>query len=264
MPKWDAINIGLIDDMTPAAVSGLPDVLKIPEVPEKFSLLPSNLPVSSLINFQLPPQHKSSVFLSVLHEDAPITRSNIWHSDGSVVLQAENTQFRDLPQLDATRPNFGTRKSMKLACSTLNSKNRIGGGKIRAEAPDHPCWAIYNQFWCLRRDGPHIFHSDDDEMGRDLVHTVNRVPLQPGSGMTAGGCQCRKSDRKPHHRSMLRWYSGDIRAAIPHEMPRRPARVIGGLRSDLTWPILFLESNAILLTLLYNFLDGNVPKRRPA
>ncbi|KAJ7851895.1 hypothetical protein B0H14DRAFT_2581130 [Mycena olivaceomarginata] len=58
-------------------------------------------------------------------------------------------------------------------------------------------------------------------MGRDLVHTVNRVPLQPGSGMTAGGCQCRKSDRKPHHRSMLRWYSGDIHAAIPHEMPRR-------------------------------------------
>ncbi|KAJ7935147.1 hypothetical protein B0H13DRAFT_1700095 [Mycena leptocephala] len=27
-------------------------------------------------------------------EDAPITRSDIWHRDGSVVLQAENTQFR--------------------------------------------------------------------------------------------------------------------------------------------------------------------------
>ncbi|KAJ7188684.1 hypothetical protein C8R46DRAFT_934712 [Mycena filopes] len=27
-------------------------------------------------------------------EDAPIARSDIWHSDGSVVLQAENTQFR--------------------------------------------------------------------------------------------------------------------------------------------------------------------------
>ncbi|KAJ7897950.1 hypothetical protein B0H14DRAFT_2557463 [Mycena olivaceomarginata] len=49
---------------------------------------------------------------------------------------------------------------------------------------------------------------------------------------------------------MLQWYSGDIRAAIPHEMPRRPARVIGGLRSDLTPPILFLESKAIL-TFLY-------------
>ncbi|KAJ7157727.1 hypothetical protein C8R46DRAFT_1225271 [Mycena filopes] len=27
-------------------------------------------------------------------EDAPITRSELWHADGSVVLQAENTQFR--------------------------------------------------------------------------------------------------------------------------------------------------------------------------
>ncbi|KAJ7350550.1 hypothetical protein DFH08DRAFT_861737 [Mycena albidolilacea] len=27
-------------------------------------------------------------------EDAPITRSSIWHKDGSVVLQADNTQFR--------------------------------------------------------------------------------------------------------------------------------------------------------------------------
>ncbi|KAJ7700644.1 hypothetical protein B0H14DRAFT_2648666 [Mycena olivaceomarginata] len=99
-------------------------------------------------------------------------------------------------------------------------------------------------------------------MGRDLVHTVNpgavavsssaagteigciqaelasaRIPLaiiewatfyriRPGSGMTAGGCQCRKSDRKPHHRSMLRWYSGDIRAAIPHEMPRRKSKSV--------------------------------------
>ncbi|KAJ7039025.1 hypothetical protein C8F04DRAFT_1086858 [Mycena alexandri] len=27
-------------------------------------------------------------------EDAPVNRSEIWHNDGSVVLQAENTQFR--------------------------------------------------------------------------------------------------------------------------------------------------------------------------
>ncbi|KAJ7694969.1 hypothetical protein B0H14DRAFT_2650740 [Mycena olivaceomarginata] len=83
-------------------------------------------------------------------------------------------------------------------------------------------------------------------MGRDLVHTVNRVPLQPGSRMTAGGCQCRKSDRKPHHRSMLRWYSGDIRAAIPHEMPRRAhdqalkyvqGPVVDGRPNNITHPI---------------------------
>jgi hypothetical protein len=43
-------------------MSGLPDVLKIPDGPEKLSLPPNNLPVSSLIKFQLPPQHKSTVF----------------------------------------------------------------------------------------------------------------------------------------------------------------------------------------------------------
>jgi hypothetical protein len=42
-------------------MSGLPNVLKIPD-PEKPSLPPNNLPVSSLIKFQLPPQHKSTVF----------------------------------------------------------------------------------------------------------------------------------------------------------------------------------------------------------
>ncbi|KAJ7847316.1 hypothetical protein B0H14DRAFT_2583599 [Mycena olivaceomarginata] len=38
------------------------------------------------------------------------------------------------------------------------------------------CWVGWGLM--LRQDGPHISHSDDDEMGRDLVHTVNRVPLQ--------------------------------------------------------------------------------------
>jgi hypothetical protein len=44
-------------------MSGLPDVLKIPDGPEKLLLPPNNLPVSSLIKFQLPPQHKSTVFM---------------------------------------------------------------------------------------------------------------------------------------------------------------------------------------------------------
>ncbi|KAJ7824369.1 hypothetical protein B0H14DRAFT_3469381 [Mycena olivaceomarginata] len=43
-------------------MSGLPDVLKIPDGSEKLSLPPNNLPVSSLIKFQLPPQRKSTVF----------------------------------------------------------------------------------------------------------------------------------------------------------------------------------------------------------
>jgi hypothetical protein len=38
-----------------AAMGGLPDVLRIPDEPEKLSLLPTNLPVSNLITFQLPP-----------------------------------------------------------------------------------------------------------------------------------------------------------------------------------------------------------------
>ncbi|KAJ7877088.1 hypothetical protein B0H14DRAFT_2567928 [Mycena olivaceomarginata] len=111
-------------------------------------------------------------------------------------------------------------------------------------------------FGTLRQDGPHIFHSDDDEMGRDLVHTVNRVPLQPGSRMTAGGCRCRKSDRKPHHRSILRWYSGDIRAAIPHEMPRRPARVIGGLTTNFRARGGRAHCNGTRLTLRGGILAG--------
>jgi len=43
-------------------MSGLPDALKIPDGPEQLSLPPNNLPVSSLINFQLPPQHKSTIY----------------------------------------------------------------------------------------------------------------------------------------------------------------------------------------------------------
>ncbi|KAJ7808638.1 hypothetical protein B0H14DRAFT_2608716 [Mycena olivaceomarginata] len=71
-PEGDWINIELIDDIRRsfffaisvalAAMSGLPDFLKIPDGPEKLSLPPTNLPVTSLIKFQLPPQRKSTVF----------------------------------------------------------------------------------------------------------------------------------------------------------------------------------------------------------
>jgi hypothetical protein len=44
-------------------MSGLPDILKIPDGPEKLSLPHKNLPVSSLIELQLPPQRKSTVFV---------------------------------------------------------------------------------------------------------------------------------------------------------------------------------------------------------
>jgi hypothetical protein len=44
-------------------MAGLPDALKIPHGPEKLSLPPNNLPVSSLIKLKLPPQHKSTVFV---------------------------------------------------------------------------------------------------------------------------------------------------------------------------------------------------------
>ncbi|KAJ7748072.1 hypothetical protein B0H16DRAFT_1725684 [Mycena metata] len=43
-------------------MSGLPDVLKIPDGPEKQSIPPKNLPVSELMKLELPPQRKSSVF----------------------------------------------------------------------------------------------------------------------------------------------------------------------------------------------------------
>jgi hypothetical protein len=42
-------------------MGGLPDILKIPDGPEKFSLPSANLPVSDLIKFPLPLQHKSTV-----------------------------------------------------------------------------------------------------------------------------------------------------------------------------------------------------------
>ncbi|KAJ7037007.1 hypothetical protein C8F04DRAFT_1257559 [Mycena alexandri] len=47
----------------PAAMSGLPDALRIPDGPEKLSLPPNSLSVSGLIEFQLPPQRKSTVYV---------------------------------------------------------------------------------------------------------------------------------------------------------------------------------------------------------
>ncbi|KAJ6546217.1 hypothetical protein DFH09DRAFT_1087855 [Mycena vulgaris] len=47
---------------TPAAMSGLPVALRIPDGPEKLSLPPNNFPVFSLIEFQLPLQQKSTVY----------------------------------------------------------------------------------------------------------------------------------------------------------------------------------------------------------
>ncbi|KAJ6555044.1 hypothetical protein DFH09DRAFT_1280668 [Mycena vulgaris] len=46
----------------PAAMSGLPVAFRIPDGPKKLSFPPNNLPVSSLIEFQLPPQRKSTVY----------------------------------------------------------------------------------------------------------------------------------------------------------------------------------------------------------
>ncbi|KAJ7818909.1 hypothetical protein B0H14DRAFT_3147664 [Mycena olivaceomarginata] len=43
-------------------MNSLPDILKIPDGPEKLSLPSANLPVSDLIKFPLPPQRKSTVF----------------------------------------------------------------------------------------------------------------------------------------------------------------------------------------------------------
>ncbi|KAJ6573705.1 hypothetical protein B0H10DRAFT_2236933 [Mycena sp. CBHHK59/15] len=43
-------------------MGGLPDILKIPDGPEKLSIPPASLSVSSLIKFQLPAQRKSTVF----------------------------------------------------------------------------------------------------------------------------------------------------------------------------------------------------------
>ncbi|KAJ7704920.1 hypothetical protein B0H17DRAFT_1126543 [Mycena rosella] len=43
-------------------MSGLPDIFKIPDGPEKLSIPPTSLSVSRLIKFRLPPQRKSTVF----------------------------------------------------------------------------------------------------------------------------------------------------------------------------------------------------------
>jgi hypothetical protein len=43
-------------------MAGLSDKLKIPDGPEKLSLPSPDLPVSKLLNFELPPQRKSSTF----------------------------------------------------------------------------------------------------------------------------------------------------------------------------------------------------------
>jgi hypothetical protein len=44
-------------------MSGLPDVLKIPDGPEKLSIPAGDLPVSALIKLELPPQRTSSIFM---------------------------------------------------------------------------------------------------------------------------------------------------------------------------------------------------------
>ncbi|KAJ6484281.1 hypothetical protein DFH09DRAFT_1106599 [Mycena vulgaris] len=46
----------------PPAMSGLPDVLKIPDGPEKLSIPAGDLPVSALIKLKLPPQRASSIY----------------------------------------------------------------------------------------------------------------------------------------------------------------------------------------------------------
>ncbi|KAJ7028949.1 hypothetical protein C8F04DRAFT_1289414 [Mycena alexandri] len=46
----------------PLRMSGLPDVLKIPDGPEKLSIPAGDLPVSALIKLELPPQRTSSIF----------------------------------------------------------------------------------------------------------------------------------------------------------------------------------------------------------
>jgi hypothetical protein len=43
-------------------MSGLPDILRIPEGPEKCLLPARDLALSDLIIFQLPPQRKSTIF----------------------------------------------------------------------------------------------------------------------------------------------------------------------------------------------------------
>ncbi|KAJ7848723.1 hypothetical protein B0H14DRAFT_3452934 [Mycena olivaceomarginata] len=43
-------------------MSGLPDILRIPEGLEKLSLAGTSIPVSDFIKFPLPPQRKSTVF----------------------------------------------------------------------------------------------------------------------------------------------------------------------------------------------------------
>ncbi|KAJ6603452.1 hypothetical protein DFH09DRAFT_1068612 [Mycena vulgaris] len=43
-------------------MSGLPDVLKIPDGPEKLSIPAGDLPVSALIKLKLPPQRASSIY----------------------------------------------------------------------------------------------------------------------------------------------------------------------------------------------------------
>ncbi|KAJ6560413.1 hypothetical protein B0H19DRAFT_1234659 [Mycena capillaripes] len=55
----DSINLGLNDDIR---MSGLPNILRIADGPEKLPLPPASLPVAQLIKFQLPPQRKSTVY----------------------------------------------------------------------------------------------------------------------------------------------------------------------------------------------------------
>jgi hypothetical protein len=43
-------------------MSGLPDVLKIPDGPEKLSIPAGDLRVSALIKLKLPPQRTSSIY----------------------------------------------------------------------------------------------------------------------------------------------------------------------------------------------------------
>ncbi|KAJ6479173.1 hypothetical protein DFH09DRAFT_1108162 [Mycena vulgaris] len=58
-------------------MSGLPDVLKIPDGLEKLSIPAGNLPVSALIKLKLPPQRASSIRGSQSRQ--------LWKDSGGIV-----------------------------------------------------------------------------------------------------------------------------------------------------------------------------------
>ncbi|KAJ7873235.1 hypothetical protein B0H14DRAFT_3438326 [Mycena olivaceomarginata] len=143
-------------------MSGLPEALRIPDGPERLSLPPNNLPVASLIKFQLPPQHKSTVYMdpSDYFSDPPtITTFNVEEipTPPSIVVKALGRSYLCDPKI----------KSIVLVHSPAH----------RAKADRYPVWLA--TIWSSMESWPghrlHVSYRDCTIRSIDARHILGGI-----------------------------------------------------------------------------------------